>query len=137
MGSLEKAASQVREVGAGFLPRGLEFSATSLHVRFVMYEVAVEHVLFCVSSMFPQLIIISPLPHSSLSPPPEVCDDPDQAAQYHFLSLCVGDSLSDLSQSGEIRNGSLIYEYSLLVVMRAIAQTASYEVTFVTFRFSF
>jgi hypothetical protein len=42
MSSLEKAASQVREVGAGFLPRSLGFTATSLHVRFVVHEVAVS-----------------------------------------------------------------------------------------------
>jgi hypothetical protein len=53
MGSLEKAASQIREVGVGFLPRSLGFTATSLHVRFVVHEVAVDHVLFCISSIFP------------------------------------------------------------------------------------
>jgi hypothetical protein len=34
---------------------------------------------------FSLLIIILPLPHAHLSPPPEACYSPDQAAQYHIL----------------------------------------------------
>jgi hypothetical protein len=35
----------------------------------------------------PPLILIPPLLHTHLSPPPEVCDSPDQAAHYHILGL--------------------------------------------------
>jgi hypothetical protein len=34
---------------------------------------------------FPLLIIIPPLLHNQLSPPLEICDSPDHAAQYHIL----------------------------------------------------
>jgi hypothetical protein len=39
---------------------------------------------------FPPLIIITPLLHNPfIAPPPEVCDSPDHAAQYHILGLYV------------------------------------------------
>jgi hypothetical protein len=40
------------------------------------------------SFVFPPMIsIIVPLLHAHLSPPPEMCDRPDQAARYHILGL--------------------------------------------------
>jgi hypothetical protein len=40
-----------------------------------------------VSLVSPFLNIIPPLLHTYLSPPTEVCDNPDQAAPYHILGL--------------------------------------------------
>jgi hypothetical protein len=40
---------------------------------------------------FPLLTIIPPLLYTTLShTPPELCDSPEQAAQYHILSICCG-----------------------------------------------
>jgi hypothetical protein len=38
-------------------------------------------------SQFPLPIITPPLLHTHLSPPPVVCNSPDQAAHYHILGL--------------------------------------------------
>jgi hypothetical protein len=41
---------------------------------------------------FPLLVIITPLLHTNLSPPHEVCNSPDQAAHYHTLGPKLGAS---------------------------------------------
>jgi hypothetical protein len=48
-----------------------------------------ENGVLQISFVFPLLIIIPPLflTHKRVSPPPEVCDSPDHAAQYHILGL--------------------------------------------------
>jgi hypothetical protein len=44
------------------------------------------------SSFVSPLIIITPLVHTPLSPPHEVCDSPDQAPNYHTLGPKLGAS---------------------------------------------
>jgi hypothetical protein len=57
------------------------------YARLVVDEVAVLQVFLRVIFGFPLLLIIPPLLHNHLSPPPEVCDGPDQAAHYHIRGL--------------------------------------------------
>jgi hypothetical protein len=49
-------------------------------------EVALEHISSPSSIGFPLLITILLLCHTHLSPPAEVCNSPEQAAQYHIPS---------------------------------------------------
>jgi hypothetical protein len=57
----------------------------------MMDEVALE-LFFSQFFCFPPLITILPLLHTHLPPPHEVCDSPDQAAQYHTLGTKLGAS---------------------------------------------
>jgi hypothetical protein len=45
--------------------------------------------------LFSLLIIIPPLLHTPLSPPPEMWDIPEQAAHYHILGLQVRGFISE------------------------------------------
>jgi hypothetical protein len=45
--------------------------------------------------LFPLLIIIPPFLHSYLLPPPEVCNNPHQAAHYYIFGGSVWDFISD------------------------------------------
>jgi hypothetical protein len=49
---------------------------------------------------FPVRIIVPPLLHTGLSPPSNVCDSPDQAAEYHSLGLWVGAAYLTLHLAG-------------------------------------
>jgi hypothetical protein len=57
--------------------------------------ISVQQFLFLSFFGFPPPIIIPPLLHNHVSPPPELCDSRDQAAQYHILGLYVRASTSD------------------------------------------
>jgi hypothetical protein len=52
---------------------------------------------------FPQLIIITPLLHTHLSLPHEVCDIPDQAADHHTLCPKLGASSMTWHLAGLIK----------------------------------
>jgi hypothetical protein len=50
------------------------------------FKVRSWHRVFSLCSFhFPLIIIVLPLPHTHLSPPPEVCHSPEQGAHYHIL----------------------------------------------------
>jgi hypothetical protein len=65
-----------------------------------MDELSPEEVLLPSFFSVSLLIMIPSLLHTHLSPPAEVCDSPEQAAQYHFISH----SSPGWIQSKEIRS---------------------------------
>jgi hypothetical protein len=56
-------------------------------VKFVVDEVILRKGVLSFSFGFPLIIVILPFIHTHLSPLPELCDSPDQAAQYHILKI--------------------------------------------------
>jgi hypothetical protein len=82
-----QAVPYLRKLDAAFWSQSCGFNPRWLPVGFIVKEVALEHVYFWVSSVFPcQSSFLNKL-RIHQSQPPEMWDSPDEAAHYHVLGL--------------------------------------------------
>jgi hypothetical protein len=88
-------SKMLRWLGFDFSLQSPSFNSRWLHARFVVVEVAVEHLYLQVSLIFSMLIIILSFLYAYLSLLPEVCNSHDKAAHYHVFGLQVGVFVSD------------------------------------------
>jgi hypothetical protein len=82
------AVPYLKWLNAGFSMWNLGINPRWLHVRFVTGKMTTRSFSLRFFDI-PLVIIISPLLHTYLPPPLEVCDRPHQTTHYHILSLKV------------------------------------------------